>query len=70
MARHTCGGPTFGRLAPKGQCPRCDELRGGAEPIKWAGTARRERDRRAMEDIRRHDCKAAGCGPVCTYGDW
>lgn len=34
MARtqHTCGGPKFGRLTAG--CPRCDELRAGAEPVR------------------------------------
>ncbi len=42
MARtqHTCGGPKFGRLTEG--CPRCDELRGGAEPVRF-GT--RDKDR-------------------------
>jgi len=30
--RHSCGGPVFGRLTDG--CPRCDELRDGATPIK------------------------------------
>ncbi|MGW4784923.1 hypothetical protein [Streptomyces sp. NPDC004230] len=30
--RHTCGGPKYGRLAAG--CPRCDELLGGAKPIR------------------------------------
>jgi hypothetical protein len=26
---HNCGGPSFGRLASEGECPRCDALRDG-----------------------------------------
>ena len=35
--RHTCNegeGPSFGRLAPRGECKRCDELRFGMLPRK------------------------------------
>lgn len=21
-------------------------------------------------ELASHDCKARGCGPVCTFGDW
>jgi hypothetical protein len=42
MTKHTCGGPVFGRLAEPGTCPRCDELRAGAAPRQWVGTARRD----------------------------
>lgn len=57
----------FGRLDPK--CPRCRELAQGAKPRKgW--TSWRENDARHASDIANHDCKAAGCGPVCTFGDW
>jgi hypothetical protein len=40
-ARHTCGGPVFGRLTEG--CPRCDELARGAEPVRWHGTRRHYR---------------------------
>jgi hypothetical protein len=35
--KHTCNGSDgrplpFGRKAPEGECPRCDELRNGAAP--------------------------------------
>lgn len=66
-AKHTCGGPTFGRLTQG--CPRCDELKDGAAPVRWANTGRRDEARRIAE-IRAHDCKAARCGPICTFGDW
>ncbi len=79
--RHTCGGPSFGRLTAG--CPRCDELLAGAEPVRWAGQGRRTRCAcgqltepgeftnlcRSCQ-IARHDCAARGCGPVCTAFDW
>ena len=66
--KHTCGGPVFGRKAPLGECRRCDELRFGMPPVKWA-------DKRACQAvtlaaIRAHDCKASRCGPVCTAFEW
>jgi hypothetical protein len=45
-------------------CPRCDELKAGAEPVRWA------KSRRQQDEIRAHDCRAAGCSIVCTFGDW
>jgi hypothetical protein len=67
--KHTCGGPVFGKLTPG--CPRCDELAAGAPPRQLAYTPRPESDdaRRARE-IREHNCRTAGCGPVCTFGQW
>lgn len=68
--KHTCGGPTFGRLAPRGECRRCDELRFGAPPVEWA----KGRDALRCEEIRSHFASAkhqsGGCGPVCTFGEW
>jgi hypothetical protein len=83
--KHTCnpdrpGMPLpFGRKAPAGECPRCDELRAGAAPRRpdWVENLRRaERD----EEMRRRELKqhfAQGgphdrgdCRPVCTFGDW
>lgn len=66
--KHECGGPVFGRLV-KG-CPRCDELAGGAEPVRWA-----KQNALRMEQVRRdaidaHNCRASGCGPICTAFDW
>jgi hypothetical protein len=80
-ARHTCGGPSFGRLTPG--CPRCDELVGGAPARQWTGMARRTRCAcgqltepgeftnlcRSCQ-IARHDCAERHCGPVCTAFDW
>ena len=50
--RHTCGGPSFGRLAAG--CPRCDELAAGAPARQWAGMGRRQRCA-APQDSRRAD---------------
>ena len=66
--KHTCGGPVFGRLT-RG-CPRCDELLAWAEPVVWASTRRQRAERQRIAEIRAHDCKRSGCGPVCTFGDW
>jgi hypothetical protein len=73
--RHTCNdgaGPAFGRKT-RG-CPRCDELLGGAEPVRWAGVSKREQERRQLAEIEAHfgsvKHRSGGCGPVCTFGDW
>lgn len=84
--KHTCnprrpGYPRpYGRLAPKGECPRCDELHNGAEPYpapRWIAEYRRLRDVDAQraEEIRDHFRQGGrheqgGCGPVCTFGEW
>ena len=51
-------------------CPRCAELEAGAAPRAGWGRSRRDHDARMCLEIRQHDCHAAGCGPVCTFGDW
>lgn len=66
--KHTCGGPMFGRLTEG--CPRCEELRAGAAPVRWASARQAEIDARFRRELAEHDCKASGCGPVCTFGDW
>ncbi|MGQ4733384.1 hypothetical protein ACUN3E_37720 [Streptomyces sp. Ju416(a)] len=65
--KHTHG-PNFGRRVD--DCGRCDELAAGAEPIRWNQSARQQEETRRIAEIRVHDCRASGCGPVCTYGDW
>ena len=54
-------------------CPRCDELRAGAEPVRW-NLSRREQarldDERRAREIRDHDCRTSRCSVVCTFGDW
>ena len=67
MTKHSCGGPTFGRLAPNGECARCDELRAGAPVRQWAG--RPTKPMRTYDHIP-HDCTKSHCGIVCTFGDW
>jgi len=57
----------FGRRVEN--CPRCTELNSGAEPVRWA-SSRRQQDARRAAEIRNHDCAAARCSVVCTYGDW
>lgn len=70
-ARHndTCT-MAFGRPSKATTCPRCEELKSGAQPVKGWGTAKREADQRLSEAIRNHNCKASGCGPVCTANEW
>jgi len=69
MTKHTCGGPSFGRLTEG--CPRCDELKSGAAPRRqaWRKTAVVDAARHCWE-IEHHDCERTGCGPVCTFGGW
>lgn len=68
--QHTCGGPIFGRLATRGECRRCDELRFGAEPVRWARFA----DSLRCEEIRAHFAgeahRSGRCGVICTFGEW
>jgi len=73
--KHTCNdgaGPSFGRLAPRLECKRCDELRFGAPARKWNCTAA-DADRARSASITAHFAPNGGherCGPVCTFGDW
>ena len=62
---------SFGRpTKEEGKCPRCDELRSGAAPRKGWGHAKKQAEMRFTQSLKRHDCKASRCGPVCTFGDW
>lgn len=54
-------------------CPRCVELDGGAEPVRWNPSRRQQAeidDLRRAEEIRNHDCQESGCSVVCTFGQW
>jgi len=69
--RHTCNaghGPVFGRRTVG--CARCDELAKGAAPVRWASARKADELRKRLAEIRAHDCKRCGCGPVCTAFDW
>ena len=60
--RHTCNdghGPHFGRLTDG--CPRCEELKAGAEPVRW--------HRAQQYPYQPHTCTDR-CMPVCTANDW
>jgi len=57
----------FGRR--EADCPRCAELDAGAPPVRWS-TRKRDADAQRRREIAAHDCQQAGCGPVCTHGDW
>lgn len=68
--KHTCGGPAFGRLAPLGTCPRCDELHRG-EPSRPAWDAlKKQTEADFRRRLRAHNCATHGCGPVCVAFDW
>lgn len=68
--KHTCGGPKFGRLAPVGECPRCDQLHEGAPARAGWSDGKRRAEASFLREVKNHDCKARGCGPVCTFGEW
>ncbi|MET7795684.1 hypothetical protein [Streptomyces decoyicus] len=57
--------PNFGRHVD--DCLRCQELKDGAEPVRWNTDRRGEL---STAEIRAHDCSRSNCGPVCTFGDW
>lgn len=55
------------------RCARCWELENGGEPREDYAPRRRDLAKEAAElsaAIRAHDCKARGCGSVCTAFDW
>lgn len=83
FAKHTCRdgrGPAFGRLAPLGECPRCDQLHAGAAPREAhpaiSAVARKRADEEQTLAAHRAHFAPGGphalgvCGPVCTFGDW
>lgn len=49
-------------------CPRCTELDNGAEPVRWRNG--NTNGYPTNQQLRQHNCRQAGCGPVCTYGDY
>lgn len=57
--------PNFGRHVD--DCLRCQELKDGAEPVRWSTAHRGEL---STAEIKAHDCRRSSCGPVCTFGDW
>ena len=67
---HACGGPVFGRLSPKGQCARCDELRAGAKARQGYNARAKADEARFRRELAAHDCKRSGCMMVCTFGDY
>ena len=71
--RHSCNegyGPSFGRLASLGSCPRCDELRFGDKPRSWAKSNDSLRCEAVSSHFTSHRHLSGGCGPVCTFGEW
>lgn len=72
--KHTCNGPVFGKLAPEGECARCDELHAGYRPRPGWGSQRRKAEAQRSRAIAHHfrpgGPHARGeCGPVCTAFD-
>lgn len=63
MATKHSHGPNFGRKVA--DCPRCEELADGAEPVRWNKTYEVP-----LAEIAAHDCRISGCGPVCTAYQW
>jgi len=52
-------------------CARCAELKAGAAPVQAPWFKRAKADTAArIAAIRAHDCRASGCGPVCTAFEW
>jgi hypothetical protein len=51
-------------------CPRCSELAAGAAPRQGWGATKRAADVSFRLALAKHDCKAAGCAHICTFGDW
>jgi len=68
----------FARKDPT--CPRCQELLKGAAPRPGYGYSMNlatgkyespaQQGSRRSQEIRNHDCKKSGCGPICTAFDW
>lgn len=77
--KHVCNGPDgrplpFGRLAPEGECARCDERRHGA-PARPDHAMHRRTPASAAQDresrkLHRANCTACQTGGVCTAFDW
>lgn len=68
--KHTCGGPIFGKKTPG--CPRCDEMLAGSPPVRWSGFImdKKKREEAYLAEMRAHDCKKRGCGPICVAFDY
>lgn len=66
----------FGRKAPEGQCPRCDELRSGATPRADHAAGRRGTTSSYPTDAEwaqhKQTCPVCSTGSlsVCTFGQW
>jgi hypothetical protein len=85
FVEHTCnpkspGKPRpYGRRAPQGECPRCDELHAGATPREVPAHLRNAAQQHSGypsdSERERHFApggphRSGACGPVCTFGDW
>lgn len=67
--KHTCtpdGRPLpFGRKAPEGKCPRCDELRNGATPRE--GWQKDYYERKRRHDAQRDAAIRAHTNETCSH---
>lgn len=65
-------GPNFGKKVAG--CPRCEELKNGAEPVRWYVKHESDFDRAQRLGIRWTACDKGGAhnhaGGVCTCHDW
>ena len=63
----------FGRPSKHSTCPRCEDLKQGAEPRKGWNAHKIEAELRRRAAIKFHyssgECQKK-CGPVCTAFDW
>lgn len=65
-------GPNFGRRVD--DCLRCQELKEGAEPVRW-NVGRDSGGYPTRSEVSRHFAPGGPhergvCGPVCTFGDY
>lgn len=63
--------PNFGKQVVG--CPRCEELKAGAEPVRWNRESNNgyPTSREVTDHFAPNGPHARGaCGPVCTFGDW
>jgi len=58
----------FGKPSKHELCPRCNELKNGAEARTWS--TKRTFEKRAAAFRTNHNCKQSGCGAICTWGEW
>ena len=40
------------------------------KPFKFRKLSKKQEEEKQLRAIRNHNCKKAGCGPICTYGEY